>query len=670
MAKYLLLFYSRVKPKFLAMKLFLQTSLATIFSFSISLHTEAQKLAVIPYVSGITSPIDIKNCGDDRLFIADRTGLIRVIDADGSLRSTPFLDITSKISSTTSEEGLLGIVFSPNYKSDGKFYVDYTSNIESQLTTVVEEYTVSSADSNVADVSSALPILTQSQPTSIHKGGNLMFGKDGYLYINFGDGGSEGDPNGNAQNKATFLGKILRIDVSNSTIGQPYVIPSSNPFYSDATPGIKKEIWIYGVRNPWRSSVDRLTGDIFIADVGQDKIEEVNFQKVNDAGGENYGWNIVEGDSCYNPSSGCDKTGITVPIYEYFHNGSSAAVTGGYVYRSASSKSLWGQYIFGDYILQFIDAFSLDNGTVSGNVHELISPAEATGNPISFGEDRDGDQYVVFYGDGTIYKLEDTSYLRRPKAYFTPINQGGNSYLFQGLQGKNITYQWLNNNVVIPDATSADYITSGDGNYSLVTTNDLGFSDTSNTFALGSLPLNLISFTAQKTPSGKTLLQWKTASEQNIAGYTVLRRQNNQPDFSNIGFVNSKSINGSSGSELDYGFTDSFPLNNAKLFYRLQIENVDGSYTFSPIRTITPGISRISYSIYPNPAKAQAIVYVPDLNRAVLMNIYNSAGQKVKEQLLNQETTTINLAGLKGVYIVQLSNTDGSSLVRKKLVVQ
>ena len=655
------------------MKLFIQRAFTIIFFFLLSVQTKAQKLAVVPYVSGITSPIDLKHCGDDRLFVADRTGLIRVINADGTLRPTPFLDITSKISSSTeSEEGFLGIVFSPNYKTDGKFYVDYTdtADFSGQLTSVVEEYKVSSADSNVADPSSALTLLTQSQPFTNHNGGNLMFGKDGYLYINLGDGGSGGDPNGNGQNKTTFLGKILRIDIRNSSIAQPYVIPSSNPFYNDATPGIKKEIWTYGVRNPWRSSVDMVTGDLLIADVGQNKVEEIDFQNANDPGGRNYGWNIVEGDSCYDPSTGCDKTGITMPIYEYFHNDSSASVTGGYVYRSAQSKSLWGQYIFADFVFKFIDAFLLNNGVVSGNVNQLISPAEATGNPISFGEDRYGDQYVIFNGDGTIYKLEDTSYLRRPKAYFTPINQGGGAYVFQGLEGKNLTYQWLNNNAVIPGATSPDYTTSAAGNYSLVTTNDLSFSDTSNAFALGSLPLNLISFTAQKIATGKISLQWKTASEQNIAGYSILRKQNNEPGFSSIGFVESKSINGSSGSKLDYTFTDSFALSNSKLFYRLQIKNIDGSYSYSDIRVISPGTSRTNFSFYPNPAKGQVVIYIDDFNQPALMNIYNSTGQKLKEQLLNQQSTTIDISEFKGIYIVQLSNRDGSNLIRKKLVIQ
>ena len=418
------------------MRLFTRRSFILII-FLLSQQIKAQKLAQIPYVAGINAPIDLKNCGDERLFVAERGGRIRIINADGTLLATPFLDITSKISSATAgEEGFLGIAFSPNYKTDGKFYVDYTGLISGQLTTFVEEYKVSAADSNIADPGSALTLLTQSQPFTNHNGGNLMFGKDGYLYINLGDGGSGGDPYKNGQNKKTFLGKILRIDVSNSSQAQPYVIPPANPFYSDTTTGIKKEIWAFGVRNPFRCSVDRLTGDLLIADVGQNKVEEIDFQKANDAGGENYGWNIVEGDSCYSPVSGCNKSGITMPIYEYFHNGGGAAIIGGYVCRSAQSKSLWGQYLFTDEILKFLDGFYLNNGIVSGNVNHFITAAQSKGNPVSFGEDIYGDQYILFNGNGTVYKLEDTSYVRRPKAYFTPMDQGSGLFLLEASRAK------------------------------------------------------------------------------------------------------------------------------------------------------------------------------------------------------------------------------------------
>jgi glucose/arabinose dehydrogenase len=639
-----------------------------LFFVLASQHIRAQKFAAIPYVSGINLPIDLKHCGDDRLFVADRAGRIRVVNADGTLRTTPFLNITSKISSIGSEEGFLGIVFSPNYKTSGKFYVDYTAIIAGHLSTVIEEYKVSAADSNIADISSALTILTQSQPFSNHNGGNLMFGKDGYLYINFGDGGSGGDPFKNGQNKKTFLAKILRIDVSNSSITQPYVVPPSNPFYSDTTTGIKKEIWTYGVRNPFRSSVDRLTGDLWIADVGQNAHEEIDYQPANDSGGRNYGWNIMEGNFCYSPSAGCNRTGLTLPLYNYSH-AVGFSIIGGYVYRSAQSKSLFGMYIFTDYVSKWIDGIRQSGGLLSGSVTHLITAAQAGGNPVSFGEDRYGDQYILFNGNPTVYKLRDTSYLRRPKAYFTPVNQGPDSFLLQALQGRNLTYQWLKNNVIIPGATSTDYSTSVTGGYTLEVTNTLNFKDTSDVFLLGS-SVDLISFTAQKVSAGIIKLEWRTGSEQNITGYTIQKRQNNEPGFPNLGFVESKSINGFSGDELDYSFTDSSASNYTKLFYRLQIQHTDGSVTYSDVLLITSDITKNGYTIFPNPAKGQVQIYLNEFIQPVALIIYDNAGKKIIEQTLNQQSTTVNLPASKGMYIIQLSDRDGSNKVRKKLMVQ
>jgi len=633
----------------------------------------AQKLAVVPYssvpyVSGLNSPIDIKNCDDDRLFIADKGGLIRIINADGTLRPIPFLDFSSNVFEG-SEDGFFGMAFSPNYKTDRKFYVDFTDTISGVVTTFIEEYKVSASDSNVADPSTRLTILTQTQPFNNHLGGNLMFGKDGHLYINFGDGDLDGgDTSGFAQDKSTFLGKILRIDVSNSSIAQPYAIPASNPFFNDSTPATKKEIWAYGLRNPWRSSVDRFTGDLWIADVGESSVEEVDYQPSNAIGGANYGWNIMEGNICFNPSIGCNMTGLTLPIYAYNHT-VGKTVIGGYVDRSAQSKALFGMYIFGDFTSKWIDGFRQSGGVISGPVTRLVSAT--TDWIISFGEDRFGDQYILFNGGGTIYKLQDTSYLRRPKAYFTPIEEGGGtSYLLQGLQGRNLAYQWLNNNVVITGATSPDYTVSNPGIYSLVVTNDLGFSDTSDVFPFGSLPLNLISFTAQKISSGKIALQWKTDSEQNIEGYNVLRKQNNEANFLNIGFVQSKSINGISNSELDYTFIDSSASKNSTLYYKLQIQNKDGSFTYSDIRTIISSGNKINFNFYPNPAKDRLQLNLDGYSQPVVMIIYDNIGKKVTKQVLNQQTNIINISGLKGIYIVQLSDTKGENLIRKKLVVQ
>ena len=302
------------------MKLSKHFVFSLVFFFFAFSYVKAQKLAIVPYACCTTGdePVDVKHCGDDRLFVLDRGGVIQVINADGTVRPTPFLDITSKIFLGSDEETLVGLAFSPGYKTDGKFYVYYVGDISGQATSIVEEYKVSGADSNIADLSSALTILTQSQPYDIHKGGNMMFGKDGYLYINFGDGGSPEDADGNAQNKNTLLGKILRIDVSNSSMAQPYIIPPSNPFYNDNT-GIRKEIWASGLRNPWRASIDKITGDRWFTDVGENAEEEVDFEPANSSGGKNYGWNIMEGNLCFNPPSGCNTTGLTLPFYTYPH---------------------------------------------------------------------------------------------------------------------------------------------------------------------------------------------------------------------------------------------------------------------------------------------------------------------------------------------------------------
>jgi len=640
-------------------------SLFTLLFIITSIICFSQKIEVKPYVAGINQPIDIKHCGDDRLFVADRAGRIRIISAD-TLNAIPFLSITSKISSTGSEEGLLGLAFSPNYKTDRKFYLNYTANIASQLTTVIEEYKVSLADSNVADPSSALTILTQSQPFSNHNGGNMMFGSDGYLYINLGDGGSGGDPFGNGQNLNTLLGKILRLDVSNSSLATPYTIPPSNPFASSAPP-VKKEIWAYGLRNPWRSSFDRITNDLWIADVGQNKVEEIDYQFAGAAGGRNYGWNIVEGDSCFNPASGCNKSGITMPVYEYFHNGLSESITGGYVYRSAQSKSLFGTYIFADYVQRFIDGFTVNSAGTGGNITHLLSAAQSTGNPISFGEDRYGDMYILFGGINTVYKFQDSSYVRTPKAFFTPILQGDGSYLLQGLTGKNLTYQWLRDGVIIPGATSPDYIVNTGGNFTLKLTNTLGLSDTSSVFAFGALPLGLKEFTATRTSGESVSTKWVTSQELNIRGFALERKLNNENVFSMIALVQGKGINGNPGSGFQYSFVDSAATANI-IFYRLKILNSDGSFSYSAIRIIKRNDTR-QFIIYPNPSHGQLTILLDKMINPIKLTIYDYAGRRVKQQTLNQQSNTIHLPVLKGVYFLQLY--DGSvNIGREKVIVE
>jgi len=220
----------------------------------------------------------------------------------------------------------------------------------------------------------------------------------------------------------------------------------------------------------------------------------------------------MEGNFCYRPATGCNSTGLSLPVYDYPHT-VGFSIIGGYVFRSAQSKSLFGTYIFADYVSRWVDGIRQSGGVLSGNVTHLITAAEARGNPVSFGEDRYGDQYILFNGNSTVYKLQDTSNLRRPKAYFTPMIQGAGSFLLQGLQGKGFTYQWLKNNVVIPGATSPDYTTSATGRYTLEVTDTLNFKDTSDVFLLGS-SLNLVSFTAKKISAGVIRLEWKTGYDE------------------------------------------------------------------------------------------------------------------------------------------------------------
>ena len=628
----------------------------------------AQKLSLVPYATGFYFPIDFKNCGDDRVFVAQNNGLILVVNSDGTVRPTPFLNIHPKVK-YVDEGGFLGFTFSPNYKTDGKFYVYYTDSANGTINSVIEQYSVSASDSNIADINSAVTILVQPQIAVDHFGGNVAFGKDGFLYINFGDGGPDGDPYGHSQDMTTFLGKILRLDVSNSTTSQPYIIPPSNPFYNSAVPGLKKEIWASGLRNPYRSSFDRLTGDFWLPDVGEFLIEEVNFQSANSPGGQNYGWNIMEGTNCFNPSTGCDSTGLTLPIYEYHHTYSNAII-GGYAIRSPESKALFGTFIFTDYITQFVDGITQANGAFTG-VTRLLDSIDLPNRAVSFGEDRLGSIYIVFADVPTIYRLDDTSYLRHPKAYITPVQENaGASYNLQGLQGRNLSYQWLVNNAIIPGATSPDYDVSSNGNYSLVVTNALGFSDTSDVFPFGALPLNLVSFTAQKISTGKIGLQWKVASEQNIAGYNVLRKQNNEVNFSNIGFVGSKSVNGVSASVVNYNFVDSSASPNSVIYYRLQMQSKDGHFIYSDIRKLISDDRIINFTMYPNPANGKLHIDLNGYNGPAVVLIYNYEGQKVKEQVINTQSSTVDLSRLKGFYIVQMSGTHGQNLIRKKLVVQ
>ena len=332
-------------------------------------------------VSGLERPVDLKYPDDDsgRLFIIEKVGRIRILQA-GNLVGSPFLDISDRVGSGRSEQGLLGLAFHPHYADNGLFFVNYT---DKNGNTVIARYQAT-ADPNVADPNSEVVLLNVDQPFQNHNGGALAFGPDGYLYAGLGDGGSGGDPFGNAQNLDTLLGKILRLDVDSA---DPYAIPPDNPFGD--------EIWAYGLRNPWRFSFDRLTGDLYIGDVGQNSWEEIDFVPKGTPGGMNFGWNILEGTHPYN---GGPQDGLVPPVAEYGHGQGRCSVTGGYVYRGAMPE--WnGVYFYGDYCA----------GTVWGLIHsdggwpnQLLYE---TGTSISsFGQDPAGEVYLIDYS-GQILRL-------------------------------------------------------------------------------------------------------------------------------------------------------------------------------------------------------------------------------------------------------------------------
>lgn len=344
-------------------------------------------------------PVGLYNAGDgsDRLFVVEQTGMIQVFEnKKNTTASTVFLDIRDRVNSEGSEEGLLGLAFHPDFAENGFFYVDYTASDPRR--TVIARYSVVPSVSNEAEKASEYAVLEVLQPYNNHNGGQLAFGPDGYLYIAMGDGGSQGDPHGNGQNRATLLGKILRIDVDGASANLNYGIPSDNPFVGN-TLGFREEIYAFGFRNPWRFSFDSATGWLWAADVGQNRIEEVD---IVDKGG-NYGWNIMEGNTCFNPGTNCNQAGLTLPVWTYDHS-LGYSITGGFVYRGSEHPELRGSYIYGDFGSGRVWALQYDGVNEAVNTELLDSSL----NIASFGVDEDNELYLCAY-NGRIYKLSRAS---------------------------------------------------------------------------------------------------------------------------------------------------------------------------------------------------------------------------------------------------------------------
>ncbi len=348
------------------------------------------QLDLEPVVEGLDEPVGLVHAGDGsgRLFVLERKGVVRVV-RDGVLQPTPFLDITDRVNTRYVEQGLLGLAFHPRYAENGRLFVNY---INFRGDTQLSRFEVGE-DPERVNAAAEMPLETEDQPAANHNGGQLAFGPDGYLYIAFGDGGGAGDPHGNAQNLGTFLGSLIRVDVDRMA----FAAPSSNPYIG--VPGSRPHIWAIGLRNPWRFSFDRATGDLYIGDVGQDRYEEINFQPAGSGGGQNYGWPVMEGMHCYQDRS-CDPSVLTLPVAEYDHS-LGCSVVGGFVYRGAAFSVLQGVYLFGDYCSGRIWGLAPD-GTGGWQMAELL---DSDLQLSSFGEDEAGELYVLDMKEGRLYRI-------------------------------------------------------------------------------------------------------------------------------------------------------------------------------------------------------------------------------------------------------------------------
>ncbi len=362
----------------------------------LTVTTVVASYGLLEITRNVSQPVFLTHAPGDatRLFIVEQTGRIRIIQ-NGALLPAAFLDLHDSIS-TGGEQGLLGMAFAPDYATSGRFVVSYTAprGRLSGGTSVIARYTVSTGNPNLADPASGHTLLEVEQPYENHNGGMVVFGPDGFLYIGLGDGGGGGDPLDTGQDRSDLLGSLLRIDVSGAA---GYVVPPSNP-YATGSP-YAPELWNWGLRNPWRFSFDRANGNLYIGDVGQSSREEIDVAPASSAGGENYGWNALEGTACY--QSGCDPSGTVLPVLDYTH-GIGCSVTGGYVYRGSAIPSLVGHYLYADYCSGWVRSFQYSGGQA---VNRQDQPALSSGGNItSFGEDATGELYLLTHG-GIVYRI-------------------------------------------------------------------------------------------------------------------------------------------------------------------------------------------------------------------------------------------------------------------------
>lgn len=620
----------------------------------ITLFAQPQ-LSLTQFSSGFYEPTEITNAGDSRLFIVQQNGYIYIVDSLGNVNSTPFL--YKSVNTNGNEQGLLGLAFDPNYSSNGYFYINYTA---SNSDTKVSRFQVSSANPDIADPNSEVVLLTVDQPYSNHNGGCLKFGPDGYLYIGLGDGGWAGDPGNRSQDPTELLGKMLRIDVS--TV--PYTIPVDNPFIAD--PNTLDEIWAIGLRNPWKYSFDRATGDLWIADVGQDDWEEIDFQPANSVGGENYGWRCYEGDHPYN-TSGCSSIGnYTFPVYEYVNSNSmGCSVTGGFVYRGAKYSNMYGYYLFADYCSGKIWATLNNNGNFTTSVLGNFTPYEYT----TFGEDQYGELYIAERTTGIIRKVQEnnptpTAVILGPDSLvvcdqpFTTIN---------AVFHPDNDYQWYLNGSIITGADNSSLEVTQTGDYTVevtTTINDMVFVNISDQVVVGfgttpqveiiNLPDTICQF---------DVIDLSTFGSGNPAGGVWFGDGvTSSPGSNSLFDPEDTGLTFPDYCTVTYSYTDSDGCvgTGQHDFYVEMCSGIEDYYIQN-------------FNIYPNPSfkKVTIEASLPNLKdpNAVIIDALGNVIQKIEANFkIGENNINVDISNLsEGVYIIALSSNNYSKF--KKLIV-
>lgn len=584
-------------------------------------------LEVVPS-PGFSSPVDIANCGDDRLFIVEKSGYIRILNTDGT--SSLFLNIDAKVNSASSEQGLLGLAFDPNYAVNGYFFVDYTANSGN---TVIARYQRNAVNPNIADVASENIMINYVDPYTNHNGGNLEFGPDGYLYCGLGDGGSAGDPGNRAQDITDmFWGKMLRLDVSSL----PYTSPATNPFVGVTG---DDEIWAYGLRNPWRFSFDRLTGDLWIGDVGQNSWEEIDFQPAASPGGENYGWRCYEGNHTYN-TTGCAGIGsYKFPIFEYNHTigAGGYALTGGYVYRGVQFPGMYGYYVCCDYVSG--NFWTLHSNGVGGWNSQFFSALQT--DISTFGEGNDGEIYAGNLATGEIYHVIDLCGSFSLSTSVTDANYGFNNgavdLTVTGGTGP-YSYSWSNG------ATTQDITALASGSYTATVTDANGCYQTA-TVTINSVCGPLPSITTTAVASTTASFDW---IDEGVASYKVQYRPATGGAWINVmTAVSNITLTGltpATAYKLKVMYTCPGGAKNAK------------NKNFTTTARLSSGEETIEPEIVPNPGSG--IFNMLNVDEKTTIEIFDLSGRNIAE-FSGLKSAQLDLSSYaEGIYMVQFYEED------------